>query len=617
MKEQLDYQPTSEIKWPHAGKIEVGSSVDFVYIMRKDGNFIMSSVAHRMASEYFIDEEQTKQILLEEYDTYFDKLASILQWGYASRGNFELHLYDPNELDKGIRIKAGGLPIVSLDPLMYEGVLEHKVSRGYYLSGKKDFGQVARPGTLSLSQQAQEIAASLNGSPASVAEDDIFSGGSVIASLNVLKEQGVIVQKLIPGIQVGKPSKLSEMGMQVDPVVMYETTDGADVFDKVDLGDPRDYLLGASGLVVKLPNGHFGRTPYVLPFVSTNARAGIPQEIEKEFSIKVLQTNLEFFKSVEDSIGKPILLKNMDSNFVVLMNEMFGFDSNTPMNQVVTWSMDNIDNLWEVTKALGEFQEKLAVLELPENIVFVDVNGTLIPDESADGFISNEHMLLLQQTLEQAKKKGLSIGLCSDSPLQQLQEFAAKLGIDGPIIAENGNLVFHSGKTLVINSLASIEAIKAQIYSQASELNYQQGDDCVAPEFGGSKVNFESNSWSFGANRQTSITVFGPSTLIESLGVTFNTDYSVDASPKYNYFAIHPGSNYKVNKGQTLNVLSLYGHNVIMVGNSTSDWVEPTLGAQCAFVSNSRITKDVTEKAAYISNKDLVEGVVDTINNIQ
>ena len=295
MKEQPGYQPKSEIKWPQAGIVEVGPSVDFVYIMRKDGNFTMSPIAHRMASEYFIDEEQTNQTLLEEYDAYFSKLAGILQWGYAFKGNFELHVYDPTELDKGVREKAGDLPIVSLDPLMSQGVFEHKVSRGYYLGGRKDFGQVARPGTATLSQQAQEIAHSLNGSPTSVAEDDIFSGGSVIASLNGLKEQGVVVEKLIPGIQVGKPSKLTEMGIQVDPVVSYETTDNSDVFDKVDLGDPRDYLLGASGLVVKMPNGHFGRTPYILPFVSTSARAGIPQEIEKEFAgkVEVIRINVD------------------------------------------------------------------------------------------------------------------------------------------------------------------------------------------------------------------------------------------------------------------------------------------------------------------------------------
>jgi len=132
----------------------------------------------------------------------------------------------------------------------------------------------------------------------------------------------VDVKKLVAGIQVGGSSILSEMGVFVDSVVAYSTSDGTDIFDKVDLGDPRDYLLGASGLVIKLPNGNFARAPYILPFVSTTARAGIPQEMEKEFAMKVLQASLEFYISAGERIGKPILLKNMDPNFVVLMSEM-------------------------------------------------------------------------------------------------------------------------------------------------------------------------------------------------------------------------------------------------------------------------------------------------------
>lgn len=619
MKEQLGYQPKSEVIWPQPGKVEVGSSVDFVYIMRKDGNFAMSPIAGRMADEYIVDEEKTKQVLLEEYDTFFNKLSVILQWGYSSKGNFQLHLYDPNELDKEVRAKAGDSPIVSLDPLMNQGVLEHRVSRGYYLGGKKDFGQVARPGTPPLSEQARQINNSLNGSQAIVAEDDIFSGGSAIASLTELKGTGIQVQKLVPGIQVGKPSKLSKMGISVDPVVTYETSDGTDVFDKVDLGDPRDYLLGASGLVLELPNGHFGRAPYILPFVSTSARAGISQEMEKEFAMKVLQASFDFFRNVKDVVEKPLILKNMDPSFVVLMNEMFGFDSNTPMEQIAKWSMDNVDTVWEIMKTQGELQENLAELHLPKKMVFVDVNGTLIPDNSIDCSLSQEDITSLQRAVSAANQKGISVGLCSDSPLQQLQEFAARLSIDGPIIAENGNLIFNNGKTLTVNSLDLIELIKDQISERAKELEYQQNMDCIAPEFGGKKMDPSSGTWGFGANRQTSITVFGPSTLIETLGETYNgnSDFSVDSSPEYNYFAIHPGSNFKVNKGKTLNTLSAYGYNVVMVGNSISDWVEPTSGVQCAFVASSRISGDIEEKAAYVSSKPLVKGVVDILQQIQ
>lgn len=610
----------AEIKWPHENKVEVGSDVDFVYIMRKDGKFAMSAVAQKIASDYKVGEESLFQTFLEEYDTFFAKLSDIFKWGYTSKGNFELHLFDPDELDQAVRLKSDGAPIVSLDPLMKQGVHGFGVSRGYYLGGTKDFGQVERPGNEALSTQAQKIAKKLDGAQTSVSEDDIFSGGSVIASLNALLASGVDIKKVIPGIQIGKPKKLSDMGLSVDPVIEYQTTDGTDIFNKLDLGDPRDYLLGASGLVIKLPNGEYGRAPYILPFVSTTARAGIPTEIEKDFALKVLQANYEFFNTVQDKIGIPLLLKHMDHSFLVLMHQMYGVDPNTEMSQIVVWLMDNLEGFWETTKKQGEFQEELALLKLPQSIIFLDVNGTLFPDESTDGYIAEEDIYSLKTAVNKIKEKGLSVGLCSDSPLIQLKEFSQKMGIDGPIIAENGNIIFNDGQVLVLNELSDIEIYKGQIIDQAHELGFQQTDDSIAPEFGGSPVDVQNSLWSFGANREASITVFGPAYLIERLGSHFNgqkQEFSVDCSPEYNFFAIHPGENYKLNKGQALNTLAAFGQNIIMVGNSMSDWVEPEQGVICAFVNGARINSDIVNKAGYISDKQTIKGVIDILEKIQ
>lgn len=620
MIEKINYKPRQEIKWPQTAKVEVGNNVDFVYIMRKDGNFTMSPVVRRLATEYALDEGATKQILLEEYDTYFSKLADILKWGYSPKGSMELHLYDPAKLDKSVREKIGGLPTVSLDPLMNKGVFELGVSRGFYMGGRKDFGQVARPGTDPLSKQADGISLVLNSALTAVAEDDIFTGGSVAASLTELKKSGVNVQKAVTGIQVDEPTSVLKMGVSVEAVVTYETADGAKILDKVDLGDPRDYLLGASGLVIKLPSGKFGRAPYILPFVSSAARAGIPTEMEKEFAQKVLQANLEFYIGAGERIGKPILLKSMDPNFVIYMVEMYGFNPNTSMETIAAWSMDNLDKLSDMTKLLGELQAKnVESLALPKNTVYLDVNGTLIPEDSADGYISEDNVGSLQEAVAAAEEKGLAVGLCSDSPLPQIQKFAAKLGISGPIIAENGNVVFNNGGTIIVNEIESLDEIKKKILSKAGFFGYKQGIDVVAPEFGGNTIPSDGDLWSFGANRETSVTVFGSQELITYLGTVFvnSAEYGVDVSPENGYFAIHPGTNFRLNKGRTLSALTAFGYNAIMVGNSKSDWVDPTSGVQCAFVAESRISEEIANKAAYVSDKPLVEGVVDILNSIK
>lgn len=620
MIEKINYKARQEIKWPQTSKVEVGADVNFVYIMRKDGNFTMSPVAKRLATEYALDEGVTKQVLLEEYDTYFSKLADILKWGYSPKGSMELHLYDPAKLDKSVREKVGNLPTVSLDPLMNRGVFELGVSRGFYLGGRRDFGQVGRPGTGPLSKQADEISLVLNGDPIAVAEDDIFSGGSVVASLDELEGSGIKIQKLVTGIQVGTPDSISNKGLDAESVVVYKTTNGVDIFDKVDLGDPRDYLLGASGLVIKLPNGKFGRAPYILPFVSSSARAGIPEEMEKEFAMKVLQASLEFYIGAGERIGKPMLLKNMDPNFELYMSEMYGFNPNTSMETVATWLMDNLDRLSDTTKLLGELQAKnIESLALPKNTVYLDVNGTLIPDDSTDGYISEEDLSSLQEAVVAAEAKGLAVGLCSDSPLPQLQEFAAKLGIRGPIIAENGNIIFHNGEKLMVSEFKELQAHKANIIAHATDLGYEQLEDSIAPEFGGSIIDDSDNLWSFGANREASVTIFGPFDVTYYAYESYesNRDYDLDFAPEHNFIAIHIGKNFRFNKGRTLSALTALGYNAIMVGNSMSDWVEPDTGVQCAFVAKSTIGQKIAHKVAYVSDKPLVEGVVDILNSIK
>lgn len=617
MKES--YIPSAEIKWPQGNTVEVGSSVDFAYIMRKDGNFTMSPIAQKAAIENMRDEHVVKQTLLEGYDVFFAELTDILTWSYTSKGNIELHLYDPDQLEKRVRRKTDGAPIISLDPLMNQGVIEHKVSRGYYLGGEKDFGQVSRPGSDPLSTQAKNIASALNGASASVAEDDIFSGGSVIASLTQLIEQGIQIEKIIPGIQVGDPEKVHQMGIKIDPVVQYKTADGANIFDKVDLGDPRDYLLGASGLVVKLPNGEYGRAPYILPFVSTAARAGIPKEIEKQFAEKVLELSLKFFTGAQEKLGFPLLLKYMDKDFTNLMHTMYGFDINTPMDQITNWSIKNLERIWELTNAQGELQEKLEQLEMPKNIVFVDVNGTLFPDDSQDGYMSSGDVDSIKNVIASIKEKGVSVGLCSDSPLPQLVELAEKLNMDGPIVAENGNLLYNNKQKLTINALKDIEPFKEKIAQIAASINLKQEEDCIAKEFGGKPINNQESEWSFGANRETSITVFGPSDFVQKLGAELKGDKNIDidCSPEFNYFAMHPGNNFKQNKGKTLGLLAAYGYNIVMIGNSTSDWVNPETGVQCAFVKDAKITTDIANKSAYVSDEPVISGVIDILSKIK
>ena len=94
------------------------------------------------------------------------------------------------------------------------------------------------------------------------------------------------------------------MGIGVDPVIKYKTTDEVDIFSKLDLGDPR-IIYWSKWPCYSITRWRIRRAPYILPFVSPAARAGIPEGIEKEFSMHVL-ANLEFLKNSRKT-GAPIL----------------------------------------------------------------------------------------------------------------------------------------------------------------------------------------------------------------------------------------------------------------------------------------------------------------------
>lgn len=575
--------------------VEVTSDVDFVYIMRKDTNYVSKALAASLHCE--------SSIVAKQYEKFEDALAAHLADAFTQKGNVQIHIFEPEPLEDAVKNKAGVLPIISLDPLITH-TDTFQVSRGFYKGGKEDFGQIARPGTLSLSEQASQLAAKFGDCPVCVVEDDIFSGGSVISALEHLRDAGIHITKLIPGFQIGKPTKLDAMGISVDPVVTYMTP-GADIFTKIDLGDPRDYLLGVSGLVIKLPDGLPGRAPYVLPFVSTSARASVPEEKEVDFAHTIWAENTTFFDEVEKQIGKPVELGHMDPHFIAYMEAFYEVSLHTTMKDIV--------KLVDTEVAI----EQVKTLNLPEKIILLDVNGTLIPDDSPYGYISPEYLDAFQKAVTYQQKQGVVVGLCSDSPEPQLMSFAKKIGLSqAPIIAENGNRVGYGGKSVNLRLVPARSAIMDTITTYANDHGFHEITPISAKEFGGHSPEYNKGEWAFGADRQTSISVFGPAELISSLGQLIEDKHtSTDVSPESNFLGIHPG-NYKENKGKTLSLLVKTGHSVVLVGNSLSDWVSPETGACSAFVGNARVDSMKISEATYVSTLPTIQGVTDILEHV-
>lgn len=117
---------------------------------------------------------------------------------------------------------------------------------------------------------------------------------------------------------------------------IYLLMDHKNIFDVVDF---RDFIIGANnaGLMTRLSNNLIIRVPYIYPYVNLNTRANIPLDKEIEFTINILDLNINFFNKIDKSIK----LKDVDNNFIHLM-KFIGFSENDYIIDILKWHKKNL-----------------------------------------------------------------------------------------------------------------------------------------------------------------------------------------------------------------------------------------------------------------------------------
>src|SRR5690606_20606255 len=130
------------------------------------------------------------------------------------------------------------------------------LSRGYLPGGKIEIGMMPRPGHPSLHKQILLLKEKISaGDEIDIFEDDIYTGGSLTRVVNMLADESIRVKHISPAIQIRTSQSPLSRGIEINPAVRYHIHAGQDI----DLGDPRDFLLGADGLVVLLNGNQLGR----------------------------------------------------------------------------------------------------------------------------------------------------------------------------------------------------------------------------------------------------------------------------------------------------------------------------------------------------------------------
>lgn len=301
---------------PSAGapiRIDVPASGPCVVIMRDDTAHFVTELGRRLLRWSAAPPSGSVTALADGYRDFQrdlrDAYRSVLR--LQRRDGVSFHLVDAHRLEAAVRHRAGHGPLISLDPLIERGVRTLRVSRGFPLGGRAPFGLVLRPGAPPIGRQLDSLRAYAGAKGCTLVEDDVCTGRTVASVISLLRAAGIPVRRIVPGVRLDGAEQARILGATIEPVLQYRTVGGARGESAVELTDPRNYLFGLSGLVVRLPDGSWGRAPYWLPFVETSARVGIPTGADREFAARMLEANLRFFARAQQLARRTIRVTDL------------------------------------------------------------------------------------------------------------------------------------------------------------------------------------------------------------------------------------------------------------------------------------------------------------------
>lgn len=305
-------------------------------VMRDDMAYVVAGLAARLSGHAPVAWPVLITALSVAYRSFQEDVRRALYDCAAGAERPDLHIVDGIAVGQAVRARIHTAKAISLDPLV-EGVAALGISRGFELGGRRPCGLVARPGFPPVASQAIHLRQTLMDDECTLVEDDIHTGGTIAGVLGILAGAGVRVAKVVTGIVAG-PAVLGSLGVPVEPVLRY-----VGVPDRIDVADPRNFLLGVSGLVVRLPTGCWGRAPYWLPFVTTSARVVVDPAQDDKFARVMVRANARFYERVERSTHCRIRVGHLHPAVRMLLATTVSASAETRVGHLLDGLADRLD----------------------------------------------------------------------------------------------------------------------------------------------------------------------------------------------------------------------------------------------------------------------------------
>ena len=625
------YNIESEVQanWDGSKEIDLSNN-SFTFALIDDLPEVLNQFAKQLSMRLGLDPCVLALTLKAQFQVLRDEIQLAIQrafiesdeWSAQPRrqDRFKVLTLDQQELLIRMPESSQTEKELSLSPVLAErrGLALWDFARLFSLSGTTQIGFTPRFGT-AISSQLKALVENyeLSSTNLTLVDDHVVTGSTIKRAAELLERLGITTQRVLALTQIGSASSI-----KIDPVVRF-IAPGQDPLSRMDLVDLVDFIIGFGGCWVRLAGGEIGQLPYCLPFADPVKRASIPKSNAETFSLDILKANLKFIEEIEKACGAQILLKDCSPAFARYYNSTLGSSNEDRLATLIKVCIDTRFPSGNV-KTFSDKAEysQLSELELPGKLIFLDVNSTLFaPGESTlDPLLLRE----FKELVKKVRQQGVEIGLCSDSPLQGLKRLAADLDLDGPILAELGSVVgFKNCPPLILRKLENIAQLKQKIREFALESKVTETAERWAVEFGGSNDLPEGSWFAFGAERASSIAIFGSQNFIQSIKGCTNQlrevaaqniaiDISLSAGP-YAVAIIHPLESIADAKGEILAVIARLGADVTMIGDSTSDLVPLQRNLRTILVGNSKVSCETAERVKFPFLAGVLAGINKTL----
>ena len=145
-----------------------------------------------------------------------------------------------------------------------------------------------------------------------LADDVVFSGSVLRKIIELFKQEGIEVVKIISCISTRKSydyfNKTLRYGLETNILL------GEEVIDQI---CERDFYFGiaGSGIVIKTKEG-YRKAPYFEPFGNPNERASIPIKDSKSFSKGCIERSIQLWEGIDLLKGEKTLIKDLPERII-------------------------------------------------------------------------------------------------------------------------------------------------------------------------------------------------------------------------------------------------------------------------------------------------------------